>query len=219
MALVQVPSCSAVYSGWHTRSCERDGDSVALGHLRLTKLSSLLASLCGTMKLSHHVILSEDNRRVTSSQFQGGTLTAVLATADLDLREAEVSMPPAVLNVQALLAELDITVPDDWQIETELTTPVTEFRDLRRTRPAADEAQDGPGLHPHWICNARRGDPQGLIGVNCVDSTGVIESFTSLGWAVVERVKRYVLTQQGSGCLLGKLLRPHKALSVQSRMK
>lgn len=98
------------------------------------------------MKLSHRVILSEDNRRVTSSEFQGGTLTTVLATADLDLREAAVSMPPAVLNVQAVLAELDITVPKDWQIETELTTPVAEFRDLRRTRPAPDEAQDGPDL-------------------------------------------------------------------------
>lgn len=90
---------------------------------------SIQTFFTGAMKLTYRVILSEDTRRVTSAQFQGGKLTAVLATADLDLREAEVAAPPAVLNVQFVLADVDITVPADWQIATELTTPLAEFRD------------------------------------------------------------------------------------------
>ena len=98
------------------------------------------------MKFSHQVILGGYIRRVTSSQFEGGTLTTVLATTDLDLRGSEVATPPVVLNVRAVFAEIDITVSDDWQINTKITAPLAEFKDLRRTRPAADEAQKGQDL-------------------------------------------------------------------------
>jgi hypothetical protein len=98
------------------------------------------------MKLSHQVILGEDIRRVTSSQFEGGTLTAVLATTDLDLRGSKVTRPPVVLNVRAVFAEVDITVSNDWQINTKITAPLAEFKDLRKTRPTPDEAQKEPDL-------------------------------------------------------------------------
>ena len=98
------------------------------------------------MKLNQRAILSEDIRRVTSSQFEGGRLTAILTTTETDLRGAEVQSPPVVLNVRAFLAEVDITVPEDWQINNTLTAPVTEFKDLRRAHSAADITQDEPDL-------------------------------------------------------------------------
>nr|WP_049999305.1 LiaF domain-containing protein [Halococcus sediminicola] len=98
------------------------------------------------MKLSHQVILGGYIRRITSSQFEGGTLTTVLATTDLDLRGSEVATPPVVLNVRTVFAEIDITVPDDWQINTKITAPLAEFKDLRRTRPTPNEAQNESDL-------------------------------------------------------------------------
>ena len=98
------------------------------------------------MKLSHQVILGEYIRQITSSQFEGGTLTTVLATNDLDLRGSEVTTPPVVLNVRAVFAEVDITVPNDWQIYTKITAPLAGFKDLRKTRPTPNEAQKEPDL-------------------------------------------------------------------------
>jgi predicted membrane protein len=64
-------------------------------------------------------ILGSYRRRITSQQFAGGEITAVMAGCDLDLREA--SMPPgeAVLHVFTLMGGVNIQVPVDWTVQLE----------------------------------------------------------------------------------------------------
>ena len=97
------------------------------------------------MEINHRVILGENVRQVSSSEFQGGTLTAILASSDLDLRGAELTSP-AVLKLQAFLAEVDITVPNDWEIDVRTTTPIAEFKDMRRGPSNQEEKQNMPTL-------------------------------------------------------------------------
>jgi hypothetical protein len=93
------------------------------------------------MESNHRFILSSTERRIPPTEFQTGQLTAVLAEVEFDLREVEVPTPPAVLNTSIVLAEVDITVPENWVIEENIFTPLCDFRDQRAHRTAGDESQ------------------------------------------------------------------------------
>lgn len=94
------------------------------------------------MESNHRFFLTDTERRLSSTEFQTGQLTAVLAEVEFDLREIEVPTPPAVLNMSIAFAEVDITVPENWVIEENLFTPLCNFRDRRVHRAAGDESQD-----------------------------------------------------------------------------
>jgi hypothetical protein len=98
------------------------------------------------MKLNHYAVFSSDERRVTSAAFEGGKVTSVLSELELDLRGAETPGYPAVVDMRVLLAEVDITVPGDWNVDVRLSTPLCEFRDRRAIRVTAEEPTDEPDL-------------------------------------------------------------------------
>ena len=98
------------------------------------------------MKLNHYTILSSDERRVTSTAFEGGKVTAVLSELELDLRGAETPGFPSVVDMRTLFAETTITVPDDWNVDVRLSTPLCEFRDRRAVRATGEGSTGGPDL-------------------------------------------------------------------------
>lgn len=98
------------------------------------------------MESNHRFFLSSTERRVPPTEFQTGQLTAVLAEVEFDLREVEVPTPPAVLNTSIALAEVDITIPENWVVEENMFTPLCSFRNRRSHRTAGDEPQDVPDL-------------------------------------------------------------------------
>ena len=63
-------------------------------------------------------ILGAYNRRVTSQQFAGGEITAIMGGCELDLREASLS-GDAVVNIFALMGGITIQVPVDWTVQLE----------------------------------------------------------------------------------------------------
>lgn len=63
-------------------------------------------------------VMGASNRRVTSSNFRGGEITAILGNSELDLRQASIH-GEAVLNVFSLLGGVTIKVPLDWVIVME----------------------------------------------------------------------------------------------------
>lgn len=64
--------------------------------------------------------LDDLNIRVTSHEFRGGKLTAVMCKVTIDLREAALSPDGATLSVQAALSDIDVLVPRDWAVVSDI---------------------------------------------------------------------------------------------------
>jgi predicted membrane protein len=60
-------------------------------------------------------VLGGFERRVTTSDFRGGEITAILGGCELDLREASI-VKEAVINVFAIWGGINIKVPPDWTV-------------------------------------------------------------------------------------------------------
>jgi hypothetical protein len=60
------------------------------------------------------------DRRLTSTGFRGGELTAIMGGGKLDLRQAAMADGQAVVNVFALMGGFEIIVPDTWSLRVEV---------------------------------------------------------------------------------------------------
>lgn len=68
-------------------------------------------------------ILSGANRIVTSQDFRGGHVTAVMGGSEIDLRRASINSAngPAVLDIFVLWGGVKIQVPTDWTVDVQGT--------------------------------------------------------------------------------------------------
>lgn len=62
-------------------------------------------------------VLSTVARRVTSQALAGGAVTAVMGSAELDLRQAAMANGAVRLETNIVMGGANITVPMDWQVE------------------------------------------------------------------------------------------------------
>ncbi len=53
----------------------------------------------------------------TSSQFQGGSVTALFGGSKVDLRQAQLSSAGATLSATTAFGGIDVLVPQDWRVE------------------------------------------------------------------------------------------------------
>ncbi|WP_229260109.1 LiaI-LiaF-like domain-containing protein [Duganella aquatilis] len=60
-------------------------------------------------------IMGSFKRRITTPEFRGGEITAIMGGCDLDLRQSSIN-GEAVLNVYALFGGITIKVPVDWTV-------------------------------------------------------------------------------------------------------
>jgi predicted membrane protein len=81
------------------------------------------------------------HRVVESSDYHGGDATAVMGAVELDLRGARIANPPAVLDVFALWGGIEITVPPEWRVETQVT-PI--LGGVEKKARAAVKDSEGP---------------------------------------------------------------------------
>lgn len=65
-------------------------------------------------------LLGGIERRVSTQDFSGGEITAIMGGCQLDLRKASIQ-GEAVLNVFAMWGGIEIKVPDDWTVSLEGT--------------------------------------------------------------------------------------------------
>ena len=56
-----------------------------------------------------------------ATEYTGGTLTALLGGYEVDLTQADIRQSPAVLNVLAIWGGIEIKVPDEWDVVSEVT--------------------------------------------------------------------------------------------------
>lgn len=85
-------------------------------------------------------------RRVASDAFTGGSATAVFGGVEVDLRDAEIADPPAVVTAIALFGGAELVVPEDWTVAVDVLPLFGAVEDDRRRPPADAERRDGPDL-------------------------------------------------------------------------
>lgn len=79
-----------------------------------------------------------DRDLVAGPTFSGGSVTAVLADVDLDLRGTELVSSPATLTITTVMAEAKVHVPPSWRVRTSGSALLSDVK-VRRPEPPADE--------------------------------------------------------------------------------
>ena len=91
--------------------------------------------------LSAKAILGGVERKIISQDFRGGDVTAIMGGCNLDFRSALIRPPnQAVLEVFALCGGIEIRVPEDWTVVSELEV-ILGGVDERKAGPPKDESK------------------------------------------------------------------------------
>jgi hypothetical protein len=89
-------------------------------------------------RLTGFAVLGGSSRRSASPDFQGGDFTAVMGGCEVDLREARIAHPPAVIDVFAFWGGVEIKVPPDWAVDGQVTAILGGFEDKSGTGTVDD---------------------------------------------------------------------------------
>ena len=91
---------------------------------------------------SHFVataILGGFDRRINSQDFRGGEATAILGGCNIDLRGASITAGhEPVIKVFALFGGIEIRVPDDWTVVSEVELILGGFDDKKAEQPKVE---------------------------------------------------------------------------------
>lgn len=66
--------------------------------------------------MKHFVLMSGIKRTITSKEFRGGELTAIMGGLEIDLREAQIEGSEAVLDTFIVMGGIEIRVPLGWTV-------------------------------------------------------------------------------------------------------
>jgi hypothetical protein len=90
-------------------------------------------------RLSALAVLGGVDRRVISTAFQGADITAFMGGGKLDLREATIAGPEAVVDILAVMGGFEITTPETWNVIVDMVPIMGGYEDKTRhpTNPAA----------------------------------------------------------------------------------
>lgn len=94
-----------------------------------------------TSKVYVTSILNDIRRKFDSSEFEGGAITSVLGSADLDLREAGMKGTEARLEVTNILGNTYIYAAENWDVQIELIEIAGRYKDRRKNKPSAKSAK------------------------------------------------------------------------------
>ena len=86
-------------------------------------------------RLSSFAFMSGIVRKVVSTEFQGGDVTAVMGGVKLDLRGAKPVPGGAVLDVMVCWGGIEIWVPDTWRVMNEATVMLGGLEDQSKLPP------------------------------------------------------------------------------------
>ncbi len=89
--------------------------------------------------ISALAILGHVDRKITSQVFQHAEVTAFMGGAKLDLREASLARGGAVINVMVMMGGVEIMVPQNWHVTTDVTPILSGVEDQRRPVPAGTD--------------------------------------------------------------------------------
>ena len=87
-------------------------------------------------------MFSSVRRSVSSGNFQGGQATALMASAQIDMRDAAVVEKPATLEVNVVMGEVKLRVPSDWTVQLDNATLLGESEDKRSRHESQGNSPD-----------------------------------------------------------------------------
>jgi hypothetical protein len=86
---------------------------------------------------SQFVVWSGIERKVTSPDFRGGDVTAIMGGAEIDLRPAKMPGGRAIVDLTVMWGGVEIFVPADWQVTVEALPLMAGIEDGTRA-PAGE---------------------------------------------------------------------------------
>jgi predicted membrane protein len=111
---------------------------ITQGSFRRWQRSSASVSGDPSNSLSATAIMGGSRRYITSKDFQGGNLFAMMGGIEIDLHDADIQTE-ATLDVFAMMGGIVLRVPEDWQIVVN-TLPIMGGVD-DKTHPPTDAAK------------------------------------------------------------------------------
>jgi hypothetical protein len=85
-------------------------------------------------------VMAGNEVRSTSSAFRGGDLGAFMGGVVLDLTQAKLAGDRATIDAVAMWAGIEIKVPPDWRVVSEVLPLMAAFEDKTRPAPPVSEA-------------------------------------------------------------------------------
>jgi predicted membrane protein len=89
--------------------------------------------LDGSSTVRERAFVGGINRKNSSQSFQGGELTAVMGGCEIDLREARMAGPEAVIDCFTMWGAIVLQIPPDWAVDPRVSVFAAGFED--KTRP------------------------------------------------------------------------------------
>ncbi|MDD8018764.1 MAG: DUF5668 domain-containing protein [Bacteroidota bacterium] len=87
--------------------------------------------------IKHFAVMSGVKRSVTSKDFRGGELSALMGGCELDFREAAIKEDQAVLDVFTMMGGIELRVPMDWTVVVQATPIMGGIDDKTYLQPEA----------------------------------------------------------------------------------
>lgn len=91
-----------------------------------------------TSMVRERAVVGGITRKNASQSFQGGELTAFMGACEIDLRDARMAGPQAVIDCFAMWGGIVITIPPDWVVEPKVSILAAGFED--KSRPPVQPA-------------------------------------------------------------------------------
>lgn len=82
-------------------------------------------------------ILNDIRRKFDSPDFEGGAITSILGSAEMDLREAKMKSAEAHLEITNILGSIFIYPAEDWDIQLEIVEIAGRVKDHRKKSPTS----------------------------------------------------------------------------------
>lgn len=86
-------------------------------------------------------LFSSDKKIIKSLNFKGCSITNIFAASELDLIESSISNENAVIDILSIFGGIDIRIPEDWNINIEVSTLFGGFDDKRFIRSNAEDTK------------------------------------------------------------------------------
>ena len=87
--------------------------------------------------VSHFAMMGGVKRYITSQDFRGGDLSAIMGGVDIDLRQASIKSGDAVIDVFAFWGGISLKIPTDWNVVV-TATPIMGGIEIKTNPPTTD---------------------------------------------------------------------------------
>lgn len=92
-------------------------------------------------RIEYNVFLADADLHNTSDAFGGGKVAALMGRVDLDLRGAAMAGDEAVVEVDVMMGQVVLRIPDDWMVVSDEMVEALGAADVRTARPEAQPAR------------------------------------------------------------------------------